>query len=141
MWSNPHSMLTVCKALPRRPRNHVRDPHTLCALADTAPVYLPYRHCRDVTLPATQLTGAEPGVGSPIRSHVHLETVRFHLSLCSCHVVAPCCGNVYPCKKCHDAEEDHVLEAQKVQLMVCMSCNLQQLSAGSPVPPVLQTRC
>ncbi len=48
-----------------------------------------------------------------------------------CQVVAPCCGNVYPCKKCHDAEEDHVLEAQKVEQMVCMACNLQQPSAGA----------
>jgi hypothetical protein len=47
-----------------------------------------------------------------------------------CQVVAPCCGNVYPCKKCHDAEEDHVLESQKVEHMVCMACNLQQTPAG-----------
>ncbi|EIE21877.1 putative zinc finger protein, partial [Coccomyxa subellipsoidea C-169] len=52
-----------------------------------------------------------------------------------CQVVAPCCGNVYPCKKCHDAEEDHVLESQKVEMMVCMACNLQQTPAGVRLLP------
>lgn len=50
-------------------------------------------------------------------------------------MVAPCCGNVYPCKKCHDAEEDHVLESQKVEMMVCMACNLQQTPAGVRLLP------
>ena len=47
-----------------------------------------------------------------------------------CQVLAPCCGQVYPCKKCHDQEEDHQLEVQSVQSMVCMACGLRQPSGG-----------
>ena len=47
-----------------------------------------------------------------------------------CQVLAPCCGQVYPCKKCHDQEEDHQLEVQCVQSMVCMACGLRQPSGG-----------
>ena len=47
-----------------------------------------------------------------------------------CQVLAPCCGQVYPCKKCHDQEEDHQLEQQSVQSMVCMACGLRQPSGG-----------
>lgn len=60
---------------------------------------------------------------------------------CRCQVLAPCCGQVYPCKKCHDQEEDHQLEAQSVQSMVCMACGLRQPSGGAPhkSPVALQT--
>ena len=50
---------------------------------------------------------------------------------CRCQVLAPCCGQVYPCKKCHDQEEDHQLEVQSVQSMVCMACGLRQPSGGA----------
>ena len=45
--------------------------------------------------------------------------------------MAPCCGSMYVCKKCHDEEEDHRLEAQSIQTMVCMACGLQQPTAGA----------
>ena len=48
-------------------------------------------------------------------------------------MLAPCCGQVYPCKKCHDQEEDHQLEVQSVQSMVCMACGLRQPSGGVPL--------
>ena len=68
------------------------------------------------------------------------ETAHFDATgaSCRCQVLAPCCGQVYPCKKCHDQEEDHQLEAQSVQSMVCMACGLRQPSGGALLmsPPV-----
>ena len=65
--------------------------------------------------------------------------------------MAPCCGNAYACKKCHDHEEDHQMEAQQVLLMQCMQCGLRQPPAGDwfhpievwdmQMPTILYIRC
>lgn len=44
----------------------------------------------------------------------------------NCALVAPCCGGVYVCRLCHDAEQDHKLDRTTVQEIVCMVCNVRQ---------------
>lgn len=78
--------------------------------------------------PNQQVTATEV----TLRGLKGLKTERVVACARRCQVLAPCCGQVYPCKKCHDQEEDHQLEAQAVQSMVCMACGLRQPSGGMP---------
>ncbi|XP_074641658.1 RING finger and CHY zinc finger domain-containing protein 1-like [Tubulanus polymorphus] len=36
-----------------------------------------------------------------------------------CSLVAPCCGRTYPCRICHNDEEDHELDRKHVEEVVC----------------------
>ena len=44
----------------------------------------------------------------------------------NCALVAPCCGEVYVCRLCHDAEQDHKLDRYSVEEIVCMACGTRQ---------------
>lgn len=55
-----------------------------------------------------------------------------------CSLVAPCCGEVFPCRVCHDeakneAEDDfkkaHTVDRHAVKQVVCSLCDLRQPSA------------
>lgn len=62
------------------------------------------------------------------------------------HVLqAPCCGKLYVCRLCHDAEENHEMDRFKVMEVQCSECQTtQQVSeayspsladvAGPPIP-------
>ena len=48
-----------------------------------------------------------------------------------CSLVAKCCGHDYVCRFCHDAVEDHNMDRQATEEMICMHCNQRQPVAGS----------
>lgn len=43
-----------------------------------------------------------------------------------CKLIAPCCGNQYTCRLCHDDVEDHQIDRFTVQQIVCSTCNCIQ---------------
>ena len=43
-----------------------------------------------------------------------------------CDIVAKCCGIQYPCRKCHDANEDHEIDRFATEEIVCQECQTQQ---------------
>jgi len=40
----------------------------------------------------------------------------------NCLLVTPCCDKVYPCRVCHDEEEEHTLDRKTVKKVVCGQC-------------------
>lgn len=54
--------------------------------------------------------------------------------MCVC-VQAPCCGKLYVCRLCHDAEEPHELDRFKVEEVQCSQClTLQQVWQCNTAP-------
>jgi len=49
----------------------------------------------------------------------------------NCALVAPCCQQVYVCRLCHDAEQDHKMNRYAVESIVCMACGTQQPVSNS----------
>ncbi|KAJ8908661.1 hypothetical protein NDN08_005366 [Rhodosorus marinus] len=43
-----------------------------------------------------------------------------------CRVVAFCCRKLYTCRRCHDENEDHVMDRKLTQEIQCMTCGLFQ---------------
>jgi len=43
-----------------------------------------------------------------------------------CKLIAPCCGNTYSCRFCHDEKEDHKLNRYKVSTIICVFCATSQ---------------
>lgn len=43
-----------------------------------------------------------------------------------CRLVAPCCGDVVPCRLCHDDAHTHALDRHAVHAVVCIACKLEQ---------------
>lgn len=41
-------------------------------------------------------------------------------------LVAPCCGNVYSCRFCHDEAEGHELDRKQVSEVECSACGVRQ---------------
>lgn len=39
---------------------------------------------------------------------------------------APCCGKLYVCRLCHDAEENHQMDRFKVKEVQCSDCQTVQ---------------
>ncbi|KAK1892926.1 RING finger and CHY zinc finger domain containing protein 1 [Dissostichus eleginoides] len=44
----------------------------------------------------------------------------------SCLLKAPCCGKLYVCRLCHDAEENHEMDRFKVREVQCSECQTVQ---------------
>ncbi|XP_010790280.1 RING finger and CHY zinc finger domain-containing protein 1, partial [Notothenia coriiceps] len=44
----------------------------------------------------------------------------------SCLLKAPCCGKLYVCRLCHDAEENHEMDRFKVREVQCSECETVQ---------------
>ncbi|XP_038129566.1 RING finger and CHY zinc finger domain-containing protein 1 [Cyprinodon tularosa] len=44
----------------------------------------------------------------------------------SCLLKAPCCGKLYVCRLCHDAEENHQMDRFKVREVLCSECETLQ---------------
>nr|XP_020445946.1 RING finger and CHY zinc finger domain-containing protein 1 [Monopterus albus]XP_020445947.1 RING finger and CHY zinc finger domain-containing protein 1 [Monopterus albus] len=44
----------------------------------------------------------------------------------SCLLKAPCCGKLYVCRLCHDAEENHQMDRFKVREVQCSECQTVQ---------------
>lgn len=47
-----------------------------------------------------------------------------------CSMYAECCKKMYPCRHCHDEEEDHSLDRKKVKVIRCRECGLIQLKGN-----------
>ena len=43
-----------------------------------------------------------------------------------CLFVSPCCSKIYPCRVCHDENNDHTLDRHKVEEIICSVCNTRQ---------------
>jgi len=43
-----------------------------------------------------------------------------------CSIVATCCGKIYPCRICHDENEDHRINRCLTKTMICRECGLKQ---------------
>ena len=41
--------------------------------------------------------------------------------------IAFCCKKKYPCRLCHDENEDHNMDRKKTENIVCRKCNLKQV--------------
>lgn len=39
-----------------------------------------------------------------------------------CSLISPCCNKIYPCRFCHDGEEDHELNRKLVNQVKCLQC-------------------
>lgn len=53
------------------------------------------------------------------------------MSVCShyirrCALVTPCCEKSYPCRFCHDKEENHELDRSSVEFIKCTQCSTIQ---------------
>lgn len=58
-----------------------------------------------------------------------------HVITCVCVLQAPCCGKLYVCRLCHDAEENHQMDRFKVKEVQCSECQtLQQVTEISHFP-------
>ncbi|TBU08956.1 CHY zinc finger domain-containing protein [Hamiltosporidium tvaerminnensis] len=44
----------------------------------------------------------------------------------NCLIVADCCKRTYPCRFCHDDNEDHSINRYKIREMLCLYCGLIQ---------------
>jgi len=44
----------------------------------------------------------------------------------NCKIVAPCCGRVFVCRLCHDANSDHAIDRFAIKKMLCMLCTTLQ---------------
>ncbi|KAI3372265.1 hypothetical protein L3Q82_022773 [Scortum barcoo] len=65
--------------------------------------------------------GKEPHCGGNMASPAGCEHyVR------SCLLKAPCCGKLYVCRLCHDAEESHQMDRFKVKEVQCSECHTVQ---------------
>ncbi|CAL8249363.1 unnamed protein product [Merluccius merluccius] len=49
----------------------------------------------------------------------------------SCLLKAPCCGKLYVCRLCHDAEENHQMDRFKVSQVQCCDCQTVQQAQQS----------
>ena len=46
-----------------------------------------------------------------------------------CKLLAECCRHWYPCRHCHNEEEDHEMDRFATQYMLCMHCHTPQRTA------------
>eukprot|EP00516_Mucochytrium_quahogii_P011562 CAMPEP_0203789454 /NCGR_PEP_ID=MMETSP0100_2-20121128/3454_1 /ASSEMBLY_ACC=CAM_ASM_000210 /TAXON_ID=96639 /ORGANISM=" , Strain NY0313808BC1" /LENGTH=472 /DNA_ID=CAMNT_0050692395 /DNA_START=456 /DNA_END=1874 /DNA_ORIENTATION=+ len=44
----------------------------------------------------------------------------------NCMISAPCCGQFFPCRFCHDEEMDHEIDRYAVDKVRCMRCGVEQ---------------
>uniref|UniRef100_A0A8D9ED85 RING finger and CHY zinc finger domain-containing protein 1 n=1 Tax=Cacopsylla melanoneura TaxID=428564 RepID=A0A8D9ED85_9HEMI len=48
----------------------------------------------------------------------------------NCKLVAPCCNKAYPCRFCHDEDnENHAINRKLVKEVVCIQCDTRQITA------------
>lgn len=40
----------------------------------------------------------------------------------NCWIQAKCCGNYYPCRRCHDEKEDHEIDRHATEQVACIKC-------------------
>ena len=47
----------------------------------------------------------------------------------NCEIIAPCCGNFFTCRQCHDEyyEDEHKIDRFKIKEVMCKNCNNIQL--------------
>ena len=45
-----------------------------------------------------------------------------------CKLVAKCCGQIYPCRFCHDDNADHKMDRYATEEVWCMGCEKKQVS-------------
>lgn len=55
-----------------------------------------------------------------------VETSSCDHYLRKCRLVAPCCGNTYTCRICHDNCENHELDRYSVEEIICLQCETRQ---------------
>jgi len=70
------------------------------------------------------------GTGTGVLPCVHYER--------KCFIVAPCCGNVYGCRVCHDelTQEEHgPMDRTKVTEIICKECHTRQPRSNQCVNP------
>jgi len=48
-----------------------------------------------------------------------------------CKLRAPCCGELYSCRFCHDADKQHAMNRHDVKSVVCSTCNHEQSPQAS----------
>ena len=44
-----------------------------------------------------------------------------------CKLIAKCCGKIYPCRFCHDENEDHKMDRYATEEIWCMGCDSKQV--------------
>ncbi|EPR78249.1 CHY zinc finger domain protein [Spraguea lophii 42_110] len=44
----------------------------------------------------------------------------------NCLIITDCCKRSYPCRHCHDLNEDHIIDRHKTKEMLCLFCGLIQ---------------
>lgn len=79
--------------------------------------------------------GAASGISSPFAGGTVLPCVHYERK---CLIVAPCCGNVYGCRVCHDelTQEEHgPMDRTKVTEIVCKDCHTRQPCSNRCVNP------
>lgn len=50
-----------------------------------------------------------------------------------CDIFAPCCQRYYPCRRCHDQEQDHHLDRYRIETIRCRGCGQEQPPANECV--------
>jgi hypothetical protein len=45
---------------------------------------------------------------------------------CNVSIFTSCCNKIYPCRQCHDLNEDHKLDRYKIDTIICKKCNTIQ---------------
>ena len=43
-----------------------------------------------------------------------------------CNIIASCCNEMFPCKKCHDLKKDHKLKSDDIKFIMCRNCVTKQ---------------
>ena len=53
----------------------------------------------------------------------------------NCMIQSPCCKKWYSCRLCHDDDNDHKLERQKIENIICKSCKTIQKASNKCINP------
>lgn len=48
----------------------------------------------------------------------------------SCWLKADCCGKYYPCRRCHDHHEDHLIDRHATKFVGCTICGAEDVKVG-----------
>ena len=50
----------------------------------------------------------------------------------NCRIVAPCCGEVFACRLCHDDQQSHHIDRKKIAYVECTICGPSSRQLASP---------
>lgn len=56
-----------------------------------------------------------------------------------CSIYAECCRKFFPCHKCHDLNNDHVIASKDIKVIRCRGCSQIQPESNKCTNPVCQT--